>query len=463
MEHSAKRLSARRLRPWGVGLPIALTLALEVFRFAVLTPRLGPRAAANVTGALIIVGVITFSLIIWRVLERAERDLTDAYQSTQAHERQLVALHEAALSITAALDLPTVLRRVVDESRAVIGSRYGAVAVVNGEGRIEEFVTSGVDEDTVRRLGPPPVGEGLLGLVIAQRQPVRLPDIARDPRAVGFPPGHPPMKTLLAVPLFFEQQVLGSLYLSDRGDGRAFDAADQETLERFAAQAAIAVANARLDGERKRLSLLEERERIGMDLHDGVLQTLYATGLGLEAAMDDMERDPGGTRAGVGRAIDRLNATIRDIRYYIFDLRAEQQEREEDLAARLRQLVDSVEHTGIDVELDVQAGPEGLPRRVQWELWHIAREAVSNAVRHSHGRRIDVRLRIRKDALTLEVVDDGDGFDPAAEVGPTHRGLRNMRHRAESLGGRIRVTSASGKGTTLAIHVPFGAEGGAVE
>jgi signal transduction histidine kinase len=100
---------------------------------------------------------------------------------------------------------------------------------------------------------------------------------------------------------------------------------------------------------------------------------------------------------------------------------------------------------------------------VQWELWHIAREAVSNAVRHSHGRRIDVRLRIRKDALTLEVVDDGDGFDPAAEVGPTHRGLRNMRHRAESLGGRIRVTSASGKGTTLAIHVPFGAEGGAVE
>ena len=192
--------------------------------------------------------------------ERAETDLASAYRLARVHERQLVALHEAALSITAALDLPTVLRRVVEGSRAVIGSRYGAVAVLTPDGAIDEFVTSGIDEETIRRLGAPPTGHGLLGLVISERRPLLIDEIAAHPRSVGFPPEHPPIEhaacRAAALP---EHRARQPLHLRPRGRS-PFDAEDQETLERFGAQAAIAVANARLYGELQRLSLVEERE-----------------------------------------------------------------------------------------------------------------------------------------------------------------------------------------------------------
>ena len=456
MKHSG----TRRLRPWGVGLPIALTVVLEVFRNLVLSPRLGPAVAGDVEGVLAIAGVIAFSAVIWVLVERAEAKTVAAYRAASAHERQLVALHEAALSVTAALDLPTVLRRVVEESRNVVGTRYGAVAVVTPAGSIEEFVSSGIDEETVRRLGAPPTGHGLLGLAIAERRPLRIDDVATHPGATGFPPGHPVMHTLLAVPLLYENTVLGSLYLADRTDGQPFDAADQEALARFGAQAAIAVANARLHEELRRLSLLEERERISMDLHDGVLQTLYATGLGLESAGEDVERNPAAARTGIQRAIDRIHGTIGDIRHYIFDLRAEQEQAGQGLVPLLRQLLESTDHPGVTVSLEAEGTVDPLPRHVQWEVWHVVQEAVSNAVRHARAGRVAVRLRAEGPELAVSVTDDGVGFDPQAPVDQTHGGLRNMRRRAAAAGGRLDVGSAAGTGTTVTLTVPTARGGG---
>ncbi len=462
MESVVKRPGARRLRPWAIGLAVFLTIALQAVNNFVFRPWMGAVAAANLTGALAVAGVILFSVVIWRLAEAAEVELHQVYRAVQVHERQLVALHEAALTITAALDLPTVLRRVVEESRSVIGSRYGAVAVLGRDGSIEQFITSGVDPETVRRLGAPPTGHGLLGAVISERQTLRVDDIAKHPASIGFPPGHPPMRTLLALPLVYQDNVLGSLYLADREDGAPFTAADQEALARFGAQAAIAVANARLYGELQRLSLVEERERISMDLHDGVLQTLYATGLGLEASLEDIDTVPQHAKEGVERAIRRLHATISDIRHYIFDLRAAQQSSGEGLRARLQELLHGMPHPGVEVELDADGfGPEP-PRRVQWECWHIAREAISNAIRHGGCHRVSVFLDSPAGDLLLRVADDGTGFDPAAPVGDGHRGLRNMRRRAEAIGGRLAVTSAPGRGTTLTLTVPLRAEGGAL-
>lgn len=459
-----KRPGARRLRPWAVGLPMLLIVGLIVLRNVILTPLLGTTRAKDVSDVMAVFGVLVFSLIIWRMVERAETDLASAYRLARLHERQLVALHEAALSITAALDLPTVLRRVVERSRAVIGSRYGAVAVLTPDGAIDEFVTSGIDEETIRRLGATPTGHGLLGLVISHRRPLLVEEIAAHPHSVGFPPGHPPMKTLLAVPLLFQNTVLGSLYLADREGGRPFDAEDQETLERFGAQAAIAVANARLYGELQRLSLVEERERISMDLHDGVLQTLYATGLGLEAALEDVDADPPAAKAGVERAIDRLHGTISDIRHYIFDLRAAQQEGGCSLPVMLQQLLDGFQHPGVELCLDAVDAAVAEPdvsKRVQWECWHVAREAVANALRHSGCRRVAVTLRLVGRDLQLRVADDGVGFDTSTPAGQGHRGLRNMQRRAESVRGRLRVESAPGRGAAVTFSVPLPAEGGA--
>lgn len=463
MERALKHVGARRLRLWAVGLPLVLVVFLELLRRLLLVRLVGVRLAADLTDLMAIIGLLVFSAVMWRMVEQAQRQLTVAYRRSRVHERQLVALHEAALSITAALDLPTVLQRVVERSRSVIGARYGAVAVLTAEGAIAEFVTSGIDDETVQRLGAAPTGHGLLGLVIAERRALLVDDIAAHPNSVGFPAEHPPMKTLLAVPLLYQNQVLGSIYLSTREDGRPFDARDLETLERFAAQAAIAVANAHLYGELQRLSLVEERERISMDLHDGVLQTLYATGLGLEAALADVTLDPHAARAGIERAIDRLHQTTADIRHYIFDLRAADKGRDDQLPVMLQQLLDGFPHSDVEFVLEVTDPPAGteLPKRVQWECWHIAREAVANALRHSGCRRVSIILQVRARELELRIVDDGAGFDPSTPAGEGHRGLRNMERRAATLGGRVRVDSAPGQGTTTTLRVPLTVEGGA--
>jgi signal transduction histidine kinase len=453
----------RRIRPWAVGLPLALVVALELVRRLLLLPLLGPGPASNVTLALAIAGVIAFSVIIWRLIERSEVRLRAAYRAARLHERQLVALHDAAMAVTAALDLPTVLRRVVEQSRAVIGTRYGAVAVLTPGGAIDEFVASGMDEETVRRLGAPPTGHGLLGLVLAERRTLRVEGIGSHPAAVGFPPGHPAMKNLLAVPLLYQGSVLGSIYVADREDGRPFDLPDQEALERFAAQAAIAVGNARMYGSLQRLALLEERERISMDLHDGVLQTLYATGLGLEAVLEDVGAEPARAREGILRAIDRLHATIADIRHYIFDLRSVQGDGDGSLPALLRQIADALHHPGVEIDVDA-GGPEDgvrLPRQLQWECWHVAREAVSNALRHSGCRRVSIALSTGPGALELRVTDDGAGFDASVPAGEGHRGLRNMRRRAAAVGGRLEVATAPGRGTAITLRVPLSSEEGA--
>ena len=460
MEQLVSSPGARRLRPWGTWLPILLIIALQFLRNYVLRPRMGAVLAADVAGVITILGVIVFSVVIWRLAERAEAEMSTVYRAAQAHERQLVALHEATLSMTAALDLPTVLRRVVEQSRAVIGSRYGAVAVVGPDGGIDEFVTAGIDEETMARLGAPPTGHGLLGLVITERRPLRVADIAAHPNSVGFPSGHPPMRTLLAVPLVYQGTVVGSLYLTDRVDGLPFTPQDQETLDRFAAQAAIAVANARLYGELQRLSLVEERERISMDLHDGVLQTLYATGLGLEATLEDIDTEPGVAKEGVERAIERLHGTISDIRHYIFDLRAAQQDSGEGLHARLRQLLEGLPHSGVELALQADGFATEPPKRVQWECWHIVREAVSNAIRHAHCGRVTVELDSPPQGLLVRVKDDGAGFDPRTPAGEGHRGLRNMRRRAAAIGGRLDVASAPGQGTVVTLSVPLRGEGG---
>ncbi len=460
MDQALKSPGARRLRLWGVGLPITLVVALQLLCDILLRPRIGAAAAADVAGFLTVVGVVVFALVIWRMLERAEYELTAVCRAARQHEQQLVALHEAALSVTSALDLPTVLRRVVEESRTVIGTRYGALAVLSADGSIGEFIASGMDEAAIERLGAPPTGHGLLGLVISDRRPLRVEDISAHPQSVGFPADHPPMQRLLAVPLAYQDTVVGSLYVTDREDGRPFDSTDQETLERFAAQAATAVANARLYGEVQRLSLVEERERISMDLHDGVLQTLYATGLGLEAALEDIDADPAAAKDGVEQAISRLHGTIGDIRHYIFDLRSAQEQPGDGLPALLQRLLDGLQHPGVELTLEVETPPGALPKRVQWECWHVAREAMSNALRHGGGSHVHVTLGVDAAGIRLRIADDGVGFESGRPAGDGHRGLRNMQRRAEAIGGRLDVCSAPGRGTAVTLRVPLPAEGG---
>ncbi len=428
---------------------VALAIGVEYFIF---DPMFGRPVSALATAGLLVVGVTGFSAAIWHLLERVEGRLRAAYAAERGQRKQLQALAGAAMDLVSDLDLDTVAQKIVERSREVTGARYGALAVLGENGRIDAFYTSGLDPETRARLGPPPQGHGLLGLVSSEKRPLRVEDVSHHPAAVGFPPGHPLMRTLLAVPVWVRGEVIGNLYLCDKADETPFTLAEQETLERFAAQAAVAIQTARLHRRLQELSILGERERIAMDLHDGVLQSLFGVRMQLEAALAGMRPDSA-EQSTVDQCVERLGSVMNDVRHYVFDLRAELAE-DQGLTQVLRQLIESMKANPVfRTELLVEGTHRGVARPVQWELWHVAREALTNAVRHSGGDRLLVTLRYQVDGLTMEVADNGCGWG-GTSPGPGHHGLDNMRRRAGAIGGELELDSSAGAGMRVRVFVP---------
>lgn len=187
-----------------------------------------------------------------------------------------LALAEALLAISAETDLERVLARIVDQARDLVGARYAALGVPETSGdRLASFVTAGLSEAEIERIGPLPTGRGLLGVMLVEGKPIHVRDIAADPRSVGFPPGHPPMRELLGVPIEREGEVLGDLYVADRADGRAFTDADRLLLELLARQAALAIHTGRLLG---RLEASERRYRLLVEAGPEIVFALDAEG-----------------------------------------------------------------------------------------------------------------------------------------------------------------------------------------
>ncbi|GAB2754792.1 GAF domain-containing sensor histidine kinase [Terrabacter koreensis] len=182
-------------------------------------------------------------------------------------EDRLRGLLAANRSVVSELALPAVLRRIVEAARTVSGADYAALGVIGADGRLEQFVHSGMDPSTVEQVGHLPTGVGVLGAVIDEAAPIRLHSISADPRASGFPPGHPPMRTFLGVPVRSRGQVYGNLYLADRFDGADFSSDDEDLVVALAASAGIAIENARLYEEsRRRQEWLRASAEISRDL-----------------------------------------------------------------------------------------------------------------------------------------------------------------------------------------------------
>jgi signal transduction histidine kinase len=161
-------------------------------------------------------------------------------------------LLDAVLSIGSDLDLDVVLRRITESAVVLVDAQYGALGVLGDEGRIRQFITVGMDEDTVRTIGHYPEGHGILGLLIKEPEPLRLADLGRHAASVGFPEGHPPMTTFLGAPVRVREQVFGNLYLTDKLGGAQFDEEDEAVLRTLAAAAGVAIDNARLYDETRR-------------------------------------------------------------------------------------------------------------------------------------------------------------------------------------------------------------------
>jgi signal transduction histidine kinase len=526
-------------------------------------------------------------------------------------------LLEGGLTLAADLSLPATLQRIVELAAGLTGARYGALGVLGRDGVITELITTGISDRERAALAHIPHGRGVLGVLIDDARPLRLHDIADDPRSVGMPPDHPPMRSFLGVPVMASGRVYGNLYLAEKDDGEDFEADDERALtllagqagaaieaaqlheevqdraqrleavraittailagtdtgevltlivgharaligadlatlalpvdderlaveaadgllatellgtifpaegsvtgevmrtgkavvladaagdartaqpivaagvgpavfvplavrgrtlgtltvanaaggpllretevqlvETFAEQAAVALEYARLQGELQRLAVLEDRERIAKELHDGAIQSLFAVGMGLQGsallATDSELRDR------IQNAVEELDRVIRDLRNYIFGLRpgilADRQ-----LDQAIQGLVEEFQRrTGVVAIAQVDpAVAADLGGRAA-DVIQLAREALSNVSRHAKAVTCRVSLYRDEGGGILEIDDDGRGFDPARLPG-TGQGLRNLRERAEGLGGRAEIDSTPGEGTRVRVTIP---------
>jgi signal transduction histidine kinase len=378
-----------------------------------------------------------------------------AETTSRSADRRLI---EAGMALAAELSLDAVLRRIVVAAVELTDATYGALGVLTPDGRaIEEFVTVGVTEEERAAIGDPPVGHGLLGALITDARPMRVPDIAADPRSVGFPPHHPPMRSLLGAPVAGRGRVFGNIYLTDKRGAEAFDDEDERVLVVLATQAAVAVENARLydEAERaaaalRRLEVMDERERIAKELHDGVIQSLFAVGMSLQGvASMSTEAD---TVSRIEAAVEDVDHAIRDLRNYIFGLRpgilADRQ-----LDQALTELGRGFsERTGVVTIVEVDEAAASLLASRAADIVQIVREALSNIGRHAEATTCRVRLARDDEGIVLEVDDDGAGFDAAAPS--SGMGLTNLRERAASLGATLELASTPGEGTTLRVRLP---------
>lgn len=367
----------------------------------------------------------------------------------------LAALNQAALAVAGNLSLDKTLHEIVEAARQLAGARYAALGIPDGSGRIARFIHVGMAPDVTAAIDHLPQGLGLLGAILREGRTIRIPRISDDPRSVGFPPGHPPMEAFLGVPIKAGNEILGNLYLADKLEGTEFTRGDEDVIELLAAHAAIAITNARLYEQVGRTAIVEERSRIGMDLHDGVIQAIYAVGLTLESVRlllrEEEQEEPVRLIDG---AIGGLNDAIRDIRNFILDLRPRRFEG--NLSEGLARLAREFQaNTMVPVELDAPTDAIAtVPQPVARALFFTAQEALANVARHARASRVEIHAERRDHAVTLSVVDDGVGFDVNSRIQSTGHGLANMRARAEERNGVFEVASRPGAGTTITMRLP---------
>lgn len=372
--------------------------------------------------------------------------------------RQTAALVEAGLALASELELDALLQRIADLAREVVGARYAAVGVVGDDGLLLRFVYSGVDQATANLIGDLPHGRGLLGVLVEGGRPLRMRHISDHPESYGFPPNHPPMESFLGVPIIVRDQTFGRLYMTEKEGAPEFSKDDERIAMTLAAQAGVAIHNANLLEEitarSEELAVLEERDRISKELHDGVIQAIYSVGLSLQGAMTLVDRDPEATKKRMDDAIATLDNVVRDVRSYIFALQPKAVE-ERGLKTAIEELTRDLEVNTL-AETTVQlsdAALRALPPSATSNVIQIVREILSNIARHAQASEVWVSCAITGgDRFVMTIEDNGVGFDPAS-VRRGH-GLTNIQERAARIQGDLKILERDPRGTVHIVTVP---------
>lgn len=368
---------------------------------------------------------------------------------SSADVRRLVA---AILSLGSELDLPVVLRRLTEAAVDLVGARYGALGVLDAERTaLSAFITVGIDEEEAAAIGELPKGHGLLGVLIVDPAPLRLDDLSSHPESFGFPPNHPPMTSFLGVPVMVRGEVFGNLYLTDKQSAPGFDEADEELVVGLATAAGVAIENARLLQRTRELDIANERERIARDLHDTVIQRLFATGLSLQAATRGSL--PPEVNERISQAVDELDVTVREVRAAIFELNpppASSSGLRRELLSIGDELFDALGYSPtFRFEGPVDSGvPESLAPHVA----AVVREGLANVAKHAGSPMAQVRVTVGGGTVLVRIIDAGRGLSARGDEG---HGLDNLRSRALEAGGDFEACDRPGGGAELRWRAPL--------
>ncbi len=373
------------------------------------------------------------------------------YQKTLQRERWLEAQHEITTDILEGADAGAILTSVAEHARDLAGAEAATILTTTStRGQLVVAAAVGAYADQV--IGQAvPAAKSIAGSVMETGHPLHTDDAASHVR--GYQPiirlGH--VGPAIFVPLRVGGRATGTLMVANTKGGSRFDQSTISLVETFAAQASVAIGYGRAQADVRRLELMDERERIAKDLHDGIIQSLFAVGMGLQGTA--LLAGSPETAARIDSAVGELDRVIRDLRNYIFGLRpgilADRQ-----LDQALRELGEDIQkRSTFRVEVEVDAELAAVVSSRSHQIVQVTREALTNVARHAQAKHSVVRLTRTGQTAVLTIEDDGIGFEVRRDK--AGNGLRNMRDRATAMGGSLRISSKAGKGTSLRFTFPI--------
>jgi signal transduction histidine kinase len=374
-----------------------------------------------------------------------------AFEVGRRREDWLETLTAVATGLSAGWDLADVLPRVIGQARAIVDADFAALALPSDDPGVLT-VRYGDGIDAAHLMGSRlPVDTSLTGSVLKTGKMIEVVDLRSDPRVAASHEGRFLFGPALFVPVGPPSAVRGVLVAFNRSGRSAFDRQSVIMLNAFAAQVAVSLELAEHRRDDTRLALAEDRERIARDLHDVVIQRLFAIGLTLEGASRSIVEPDAGQR--VVRAVDELDQTIKEIRTTIFGLQASAGADDPSLRARIVAVVEqSLQALGFVPSLRFDGLIDTtVPDRISDQLVAVLREALSNAARHARATHVWVVLAVDRDQVTLLVDDDGVGITDTGR----RSGLRNMEVRAKASGGSLLLTNREPSGTRIEWRVPL--------
>ncbi len=396
-------------------------------------------AAAAITNARLYEGIV-------------ERDET----LTQRNE-DLGLLNDIAAALTNSLDIDEILEQTLNRVINYLDVEAGEILLREEDSDVLRLALHRGDApDAFWARENFHVGESLIGTVAQNGKPLVSTSLETDLHYKRRSVVQAGFTCLACIPLTSaRKKVVGVMSVLTRSK-RDFEEREINLLSAIGAWAGTAIENAQLHRQARRIAVLEERERIGMDLHDGIIQSIYAVGLNLDYARVSMHDTPAKAQEKIEQAIEGLNSAIRDIRSYILDLRPRQFNEAENLLRGVQHLVDEFRaNSTVETSLTgSDTNPVDLPVAHSTALFHICQEALANVAKHSKAGRVDINLWSTDERVLLEIIDDGKGFDLTRMSTTLGHGLSNMHRRARKVGGDVEISSVPGEGTTILAWVP---------